>query len=90
MNTIPVVLSSSRATSHVPLAALGYTLRRAEILAPLHDLALSIKTMDYPPADKWLTSLVLILAGGPCAVPGQLAASPESAFGPGLGAGWLC
>lgn len=64
MSAIPVVLTSSAATSHVPLAALGYALRRAQVFLPLHDLTLSIKTIDYPPSDKLLTGLVLMLAGG--------------------------
>lgn len=36
MSSITVGLTSSSTMSHVPLAALGYALRRAEVLAPLH------------------------------------------------------
>ena len=64
MSSITVGLTSSSTMSHVPLAALGYALRRAEVLAPLHTMALSIKTIDHCPTDKLLAGLVLILAGG--------------------------
>lgn len=50
--------------SHVPLAALGYALRRAEVLQPLADLEVPIKAIEHTPADKLMEGLVLILAGG--------------------------
>jgi hypothetical protein len=64
MSPITVALTSSSTSSHVPLAALGYALRRANVLAPVLDLALPIKTLDHTPAEKLVTGLVLILAGG--------------------------
>lgn len=64
MRRIPVVLTSSAAMTHVPLAAVGYALRHAHVLTPMHELTLSIKTIDYHPSEKLLTGLVLILAGG--------------------------
>jgi hypothetical protein len=48
----------------VPLAALGYALRRAEVLAPLLDFEFPIKSIDHTPTDKLTAGLVLILAGG--------------------------
>ncbi len=64
MTRIVVSLTSSSKMSHVPLAALGYALRRAEVLRPLADMALPIKAMTHTPADKLIEGLVLILAGG--------------------------
>jgi hypothetical protein len=64
MNPIHVALTSSSKISHAPLAALGYALRRANVLTPLVSLELPIKTLDHTPAEKLVTGLVLILAGG--------------------------
>ncbi|MCI0356536.1 MAG: hypothetical protein L0099_16105 [Acidobacteria bacterium] len=64
MTRIAVSLTSSSQMSHVPLAALGYALRRAEVLQPLAEMELAIKTMPHTPADKLMEGLVLILAGG--------------------------
>jgi hypothetical protein len=64
MSPITVTLTSSSTISHVPLAALGYALRRAQVLAPLIELDLPIKTIDHTPTEKLVTGLVLILAGG--------------------------
>jgi hypothetical protein len=64
MSPITVALTSSSRVSHVPLAALGYALRRANVLAPLIDLEFPIKTLNHTPAEKLVTGLVLILAGG--------------------------
>lgn len=64
MSPITVALTSSSATTHVPLAALGYALRRAEVLAPLLDFEFPLKHIQHTPADKLTAGLVLILAGG--------------------------
>jgi hypothetical protein len=64
MSPITVALTSGSTSSHVPLAALGYALRRANVLAPILDLELPIKAIDHTPAEKLVTGLVLILAGG--------------------------
>jgi hypothetical protein len=64
MSPITVALTSSSRVSYVPLAALGYALRRANVLEPLVNLELPIKTIDHTPAEKLVTGLVLILAGG--------------------------
>lgn len=64
MTRIAVSLTSSSKMSHVPLAALGYALRRAEVLRPLADMELPIKAVTHSPADKLMEGLVLILAGG--------------------------
>jgi hypothetical protein len=64
MTRIAVSLTSSSKMSHVPLAALGYALRRAEVLQPLAEMELPIKAMTHTPADKLMEGLVLILAGG--------------------------
>jgi hypothetical protein len=50
--------------THVPLAVLGYALRRAGVLTPLLNLAVPIKTREHTPSEKVLEALVLILAGG--------------------------
>ncbi|MEO6321636.1 MAG: hypothetical protein ABIO73_13845 [Polaromonas sp.] len=64
MTRIAVSLTSSSKMSHVPLAALGYALRRAEVLQPLAEMELPIKTISHTPADKLMEGLVLMLAGG--------------------------
>lgn len=64
MSHIKVALTSSSTTSHVPLAALGYALRRAQVLEPLSGAEFSSKSIAYTPAEKLVTGLVLILAGG--------------------------
>ena len=64
MSRITVTLTSSSTISHVPLAALGYALRRAQVLSPLTELKLPIKTIDHTPTEKLVTGLVLMLAGG--------------------------
>ena len=64
MTRIVVSLTSSSKMAHVPLAALGYALRRAEVLRPLIDLDLPIKTIEHTPTEKLIEGLALILAGG--------------------------
>ena len=64
MTRIAISLTSSSQMSHVPLAALGYALRRAEVLQPLEDMELPIKAIEHTPADKLMEGLVLLLAGG--------------------------
>jgi hypothetical protein len=62
----PVKISLTRRAdmTHVPLAALGYVLRRAKLLEPLQQVALPLKTITHSPGDKLIEALVLILAGG--------------------------
>ena len=64
MARIPVVLSRTGSIKHVPLAVLGYALRRAGVLDPLLALELPIKTLEHTPSEKLVEGLVLILAGG--------------------------
>jgi hypothetical protein len=66
MTRIAVSLTSSSKMSHVPLAALGYALRRAEVLQPLADMQLPIKAIEHTPAEKLMEGLVLTrsVAGG--------------------------
>lgn len=64
MKRICVSLTTSAQMSHVPLAALGYALRRAGVLNPLHEIALPIKSITHTPGEKLIEALVLILAGG--------------------------
>ena len=64
MNPISVTLTSSSTVSHVPLAALGYALRRAAVLEPLIDLDLPQKVLEHTPTEKLVSGLVLMLAGG--------------------------
>ncbi len=64
MNAITVTLTSSSTVSHVPLAALGYALRRAAVLEPLVDLELPQKVLDHTPTEKLVSGLVLMLGGG--------------------------
>lgn len=84
MTRIAVSLTSSSKMSHVPLAALGYALRRAEVLQPLADIELPIKTLTHSPADKLMEGLVLILAGGRATSQANLLLRPN----PGLARAW--
>ena len=59
-----MALTSSSTLSHAPLAGLGYALRRANVVAPLVNLELPIKVIDHTPAEKLITGLVFMLAGG--------------------------
>jgi hypothetical protein len=64
MTRIAVMLTDRAPMAHVPLAALGYALRRAGVLDPLNEVALPIKTVQHTPGDKLIEAVVLILAGG--------------------------
>lgn len=64
MARIPVSLSRTGSMKHVPLAVLGYALRRAGVLDPLLELALPLKAVAHTPGEKLIEALVLILAGG--------------------------
>lgn len=64
MSKIIVGLTQRTPMRHVPLAALGYALRRAQVLQPLTEVAIPIKTLWHSVPEKLLESLVLILAGG--------------------------
>jgi hypothetical protein len=64
MSKITVGLTQRAPMRHVPLAALGYALRRAQILQPLTEVMVPIKTLVHTVPDKLIESLVLILAGG--------------------------
>lgn len=64
MSRISITLTNSTRMAYVPLAALGYALRRARVLEPLHQVSLPIKTISHSPTDKIIEALVLILAGG--------------------------
>jgi hypothetical protein len=65
MRRTEVSLTCSATTTHAPLAALGYALRRAKRLAPLNEVSLPIKILFHqPPGEKLIGALVLILAGG--------------------------
>lgn len=64
MARIPITLSRTGSMHHVPLAVLGYALRRAGVLKPLLELELPIKALTHRPTEKLVEALVLILAGG--------------------------
>ena len=64
MSKIIVGLTQRTPMRHVQLAALGYALQRAQILQPLTEVNVPIKTLQHTVSDKLLESLVLILAGG--------------------------
>jgi hypothetical protein len=64
MSRIPVGLTNSATMSHVPLAALGYALRRAGILDGLDEVKYGIKASSHTPQEKLMEGLVLVLAGG--------------------------
>jgi hypothetical protein len=64
MSRITITLTDSNRMAHVPLAALGYALRRASVLEPLTEVTLPIKVLTHTVTDKLLEALVLILAGG--------------------------
>lgn len=84
MTHILVTLTSSSTMNHVPLAALGYALRRAGVLTPLTALELPLKTIDHTPTDKVLEGLVLILAGGRATAQANLVLRPNT----GLAQAW--
>ncbi len=65
MVPIQISLTSSSTMSHVPLAALGYALRRAGVLAPLDEVVLPMKTVSHSPSDKVLEALVFWRVVGP-------------------------
>ena len=64
MSRIQIGLTSSTCMDYVPLAALGYALRRAAVLAPLAHVDMEIKTFTHSEPDKLIEGVVLILAGG--------------------------
>ena len=67
MSRIPVGVTNSATMSHVPLAALGYALRRAGILNALDEVDYGIKASRHTPQEKLMEGLVLVLtvlAGG--------------------------
>jgi len=64
MHRIEISLTHRSTTTHVPLAAFGYALRRAGLLDPLYQVSLPIKTIFHEPGEKLIEALVLILAGG--------------------------
>jgi hypothetical protein len=84
MARIPVSLSKTVQMDHVPLAVLGYALRRAGVLDPLEILQLPIKTITHSPTEKLLEGLVLILAGGRATNQADLLLRPNG----GLAQGW--
>lgn len=84
MTRITVSLTTSSKLSHVPLAALGYALRRAEVLQPLAEIELPIKAIEHTPVDKLMEGLVLILAGGRATAQANLLLRPNR----GLARAW--
>jgi hypothetical protein len=64
MSRIAITLTNSNRMDYVPLAALGYALRRVHLLDPLKSVNVPIKTVTHSPTDKIIEALVLILAGG--------------------------
>ena len=77
MKRITVSLTSSAQAAYVPLAALGYALRRAHVLDPLDEVAVPIKTVLHTPGDKLVEALVLILAGGRSSAQADLLLRPN-------------
>ncbi len=84
MTRITVALTSRATMTHVPLAALGYALRRAGLLVPLQEISLPIKTVTHSPGDKLIEALVLILAGGRATAQADLILRPNH----GLAQAW--
>ena len=68
MSRIRVGLTNSATMSHVPLAALGYALRRAGILKALDEVEYGIKASRHTAQEKLMEGLVLVLAGD-CQLP---------------------
>lgn len=64
MKRISIELSPVATMGHVPLAAFGYALRQANVLAGLNEIDLPIKTLTHRPVEKVIEALVLILASG--------------------------
>jgi len=64
MKRIPITLTDASRMNHVPLAALGYAYRHADLLAPLYADLQPMKTLTHSLGDKLTEALVLILAGG--------------------------
>jgi hypothetical protein len=64
MKRISIELSPVSTMGHVPLAAFGYALRQANVLAALNETELPIKTLTHRPVEKVIEALVLILASG--------------------------
>jgi hypothetical protein len=84
MARIPITLSKTVQMDYVPLAVLGYALRRAGVLAPLAALPLPIKTITHSPTEKLVEGLALILAGGRATHQADLLLRPNR----GLAQGW--
>lgn len=84
MSRITVALTSRATMAHVPLAALGYALRRAGLLTPLQEINLPIKAVTHSPGDKLIEALVLILAGGRATAQADLLLRPNR----GLAQAW--
>lgn len=80
MKHITVSLTNSAQIAHVPLAALGYALRRAHVLDPLNEVALPIKTISHTPGEKLVEGLVLILSGGRSTAQADLLLRPNRAL----------
>jgi len=85
MSIIPVTLCQTEQVEHVPLAVLGYALRRAGVLAPLEAIQLPIKTIRHRPAEKLAEALVLILAGGRATQQVDLLLRPNLSLAQGWG-----
>jgi hypothetical protein len=77
MSRIAIMLTKRATVRHVPLAALGYALRRAGLLQPLHEVALPIKTLQHTPGEKLIQALVLVLAGGRATYQSDLVLRPN-------------
>lgn len=84
MTRIPITLCQTEQNDFVPLAVLGYALRRAGVLASLEAVELPLKTITHTPSEKLLEALVLILAGGRATSQADLLLRPNR----GLAQGW--
>ncbi len=84
MTRIVVSLTDRASMAHVPLAALGYALRRAGVLTPLQEITLPMKTLTHSPGDKLIEALVLVLAGGRATAQADLLLRPNR----GLAQAW--
>lgn len=87
MSKIIVGLTQRTPMRHVPLAALGHALRRAQILQPLTEVPIPIKTLQHTVPNKLLESLVLILAGGRATAQIDLLLRPNQALAQAWGQG---
>jgi hypothetical protein len=80
MSRIRIGYTSSGSMDYVPLAALGYAMRRAGVLEALAKVDLGIKSESYTAVEKLTEGLVLVLAGGRATSQADLLLRPNRAL----------